>query len=85
MLHYVRSWGGAATPDSVGYRLVRSFQEEATGLIYGGFGAAIKAIAGPEAGTVKPPRADQPSLRLLTQRPGRLLPPPFKSWPGRAH
>jgi penicillin amidase len=80
MLSYAESWGEAAVPPSIGYRLVRSFEEDAIALIYGGFGGAIKALAGPSAGTVTARRAEWPSLRLLTARPDRLIPPPFKSW-----
>ncbi len=80
MLTYVRSWGEAAAVDSVGYRLVRSFEEDAIALIYGGFGGAIKALAGPDAGKVTPQRAEWPSLRLVTGRPEHLVPPPFRTW-----
>ncbi|MGO9982946.1 MAG: penicillin acylase family protein [Rhodomicrobium sp.] len=80
MLSEVKSWGEAAAIDSVGYRLVRSFEEEAIHLIYGGFGGAIKALAGSGAGKVTPPRAEWPSLRLLSARPNHLVPPPFKTW-----
>ena len=80
MLTYVRSWGEAAAVDLVGYRLVRSFEEDAIALIYGGFGGAIKALAGPDAGKVTPQRAEWPSLRLVTGRPEHLVPPPFRTW-----
>jgi penicillin G amidase len=80
MLSYAEDWGGAAKTDSVGYRLVRSFEEDAIQLIYGGFGGAIKAIAGPNAGPIVAHRAGWPSLQLLTGRPAQLVPPPFKTW-----
>jgi hypothetical protein len=62
------------------YRLVRSFEEEAVRLIYGGFGGAIAALAYPDAGPLTPQRAEWPSLRLLTERPDHLVPAPFQSW-----
>jgi penicillin G amidase len=80
MLNYVKNWGEAAATDSVGYRLVRSFEEEAVRLIYGGFGGAIRALAYPDAGPLTPRRAEWPSLRLLTERPNHLVPAPFQSW-----
>ncbi len=80
MSNQAQDWGGAAKINSVGYRLVRSFEEDAIQLIYGGFGGAIKAIAGPDAGPVVAHRAGWPSLQLLTRRPAQLVPPPFKTW-----
>jgi penicillin G amidase len=80
MLKEVATWGGAAAVDSIGYRLVRSFEEEAVRLIYGGYGGIIKALAGADAGPVTSRRAEIPSLRLLTERPRHLVPPPFQSW-----
>jgi penicillin amidase len=80
MLPYLRDWGGAAKTGSVGYRLVRSFEEEAIRLIYGGFGGAIKAASGPNAGRLTAPQPAWPSLRLLTQQPPQLVPPPFRQW-----
>jgi len=80
MLPYIRDWGGAAKTGSVGYRLVRSFEEESLRLIYGGFGSAIKAAAGPNAGRVTPSQPDWPALRLLTQQPTKLVPPPYHQW-----
>ncbi len=72
--------GEEATVDSIGYRLVRSFEEEAIRLIYGGFGGGIRAQAGTGAGTVTGRRAEWPSLRLLSDRPAHLVPPPFRTW-----
>jgi penicillin amidase len=79
-LGFVKDWDGAAAPGSVGYRLVRSFEEEAIALIYGGFGGPIKSLAGPEAGTMTARRPQDPSLRLLSEKPKHLVPPPFQSW-----
>jgi penicillin G amidase len=80
MLAPVRDWGGAARPGSVGYRLVRSFEEEAIRLVYGGFGGAIRQRAGTDAGPLSGQMARWPTLRLLTDRPAQLVPSPFKSW-----
>jgi penicillin amidase len=79
-LSFVEGWDGAAAPGSVGYRLVRSFEEEAVSLIYGGFGGVIKPLAGPDAGTMTARRPHGPSLRLLSEQPKHLVPPPFKTW-----
>jgi penicillin amidase len=79
-LNFVKDQDGAAVPGSVGYRLVRSFEEEAVALIYGGFGGTIRPLAGPDAGTMTARRPEGPSLRLLTEQPKHLVPPPFKTW-----
>jgi penicillin amidase len=79
-LRYVEGWDGAAAAGSVGYRLVRSFEEEAIELIYGGFGGAIEPLAGPDAGTVRARRPLGSSLQLLSEQPRHLVPPPFKTW-----
>lgn len=80
MVSYVRAWGAAAAMDSVGYRLVRSFEEQSTALIYSGFGGPIQSLAGPRAGTVQSRSARRSSLRLMMAQPRALVPPPFSSW-----
>ena len=80
----VESWGGRATPDSVGYRLVRSFRNRLISSIYGGYLAAMPMMATPPA---KPgaarfatPQADEPAWRLISEKPGGLVPSGFGSW-----
>ncbi|HLY54307.1 MAG TPA: penicillin acylase family protein [Stellaceae bacterium] len=80
MLEPVRDWGAAAKPESVGYRLVRSFEEEAIRLVYGGFGAAIRQEPGAGSGPLAGQLAGWPTLRLLVDQPPNLVPPPYKSW-----
>jgi penicillin amidase len=80
LIPYVADWGAAALPDSVGYRLVRSFEEDAIRLIYGGFGAPIQREAGGDSGPLATHQAARPSLRLLTEQPANLVPPSYKSW-----
>ncbi|MFY9658881.1 MAG: penicillin acylase family protein [Methylocystis sp.] len=80
----VLNWGGRATPDSVGYRLVRSFRLNLISSLYGAYVSALPVIATSQA---KPgparfatPQADEPAWRLINERPDRLVPPGFKSW-----
>ncbi len=80
MLNYVKGSSDTASTGSVGYRLVRSFEEEAVRLVYGGFGGAIARNAGHDAGPLIARRAQWPSLRLMTERPAYLVPPPFNTW-----
>ena len=78
MVPYVQSWGVHAAPDSVGYRLVRGYQGLAVRLLYGAYTAPIaKDIA--ERWLI-PHSAIWPAETLLTQRPAKLVPPPYKSW-----
>ena len=81
---YVEGWGGRATPDSVGYRLVRSFRLNLIASLYGAYLSAMPVIstplARPSAARLATPQADEPAWRLINERPERLLPPGFKSW-----
>jgi len=70
----VVDWGGRAVPDSAGYRLVREFRSGAIKRIFAGLAGKL----GPDA--TLPRQVDRPCVRLLTQRPVKLVPPPFKSW-----
>jgi penicillin G amidase len=70
----VADWGGLAVPDSSGYRLVWEFRRDAVRRIYAGLAGKL----GPDA--LLPRQLDRPCVRLLTERPGPLVPPPFKSW-----
>ncbi len=84
LIPQVENWGGRATPDSVGYRLVRSFRQQLISSVYGGYMTAIPVIATPLArpGAVRfaTPQADEPAWRLISEKPDRLVPPGFKSW-----
>jgi penicillin G amidase len=70
----VTDWGGHAAPDSAGYRLVREFRAGAIDRIYAGLAAKL----GSEAPV--PRQGNHPSIRLLTERPAALVPPPYKNW-----
>ncbi len=80
----VENWGGRATPNSVGYRLVRSFRQQLISSIYGGYMATMPVIATPlarpGAARFATPQGDEPAWRLLSEKPDQLLPSGFKSW-----
>ena len=84
LIRQVEKWGGRATPDSIGYRLVRSFRHQLISSIYGGYLTAIPVVATPlarpSAGRFATPQADEPAWRLISEKPDRLVPPGFKSW-----
>lgn len=78
MRPYVADWGGAAVPESVGYRLVRQFRDEVISRIYGGLAEPVTARIG-----IKPPVARQANavaLQLVQAQPAGLVPPPFGAW-----
>jgi len=81
---HVENWGGRATPDSVGYRLVRSFRHNLISSLYGAYLSALPVIARtpakPGPARFATPQADEPAWRLINERPDRLVPPGFKSW-----
>jgi penicillin amidase len=81
----VENWMGRAVPESVGYRLVRTFRLELITAIYDRYTAAMPVLEAPS--TNKPPprrlltnQADEPAWRLLSERPARLVPPGYLSW-----
>ena len=70
----VVDWGGRAVPDSSGYRLVKEFRAGVIKRIYAGLTAKLGDAA------PVPRQVDRPCVRLLTERPAALVPPPYKSW-----
>jgi penicillin G amidase len=78
MAPFVQSWGVHAAPDSVGYRLVRGYQALAVRLLYGAYTAPVAKDI--DARRLIPNSGTWPAEALLTQRPAKLVPPPYKSW-----
>ena len=76
----VQDWGGRAVPGSVGYRLVAAFRKSASHHVFAGFLGPVAARMGAAPGRTIEPRNDWPVLRLLTERPANLVPPPYKDW-----
>ena len=81
----VENWMGRAVPESVGYRLVRTFRLELITAIYDRYTAAMPVLEAPSKNKPQPRRlltnqADEPAWRLLSERPARLVPPGYLSW-----
>ncbi len=80
----VEHWGGRAEPESIGYRLVRTFRLESISALYDAYMAAMPVIE--ELPDRSQPRrlptnqADEPAWRLLSERPTQLLPPAYSNW-----
>jgi penicillin amidase len=79
---HVENWGGRAVPDSVGYRLVRTFRSELIRIVYEGFLSAGEGLTWADGGRRRMAvnQADEPIWRLLAERPGHLLPPGHSDW-----
>jgi penicillin amidase len=81
----VENWGGRAVPNSIGYRLVRTFRAELIAIMYDAYTAPMRAGEPVPAGGQRPRRvtskqADEPAWRLLTERPAHLVPPGYPDW-----
>jgi penicillin amidase len=78
----IEAWGGHASIDSVGYRIVRAFRESVRGLVLDPLLAPARArdekLLPP--GTAPNPRWEGPVWALVTERPPHLLDPRFPSW-----
>lgn len=75
----VEKWGGRASTDSVGYRLVRAWRVDVTDLIFEPLTARCKA-ADPEFKLARLEFSEGPAYRLLTEKPIHLLDPKYQSW-----
>jgi penicillin amidase len=78
----VEAWGGRASVDSVGYRVVRAFRERVRGLVLDPLLAPARAKDGKRLrpGTAPNARWEGPVWALVTERPAHLLDPKYPSW-----
>lgn len=76
MVDPVKSWGGRAIPESIGYRLVREFRSRLSQRLYGAYLAADGDLSRREIAR----QMEAPLRRLLTERPPALVPAPYKDW-----
>jgi penicillin amidase len=78
----VEAWGGRASIDSVGYRVVRAFRERVRGLVLDPLLAPARAKDGKRVrpGTAPNARWEGPVWALVTERPAHLLDPKHPSW-----
>ncbi len=81
MIRELESWGGRASVDSIGYRLIRTYRKSLIDRIYGGYTKTIAANADP----VKKSRwisqnAESAARRLITEQPAEIIPADYKNW-----
>jgi penicillin G amidase len=75
----VDAWGGRAGIDSAGYRIVRAFRTEVTGMLLDALTARCHE-ADPDFDPASMPMREGPVWRLVTERPAHLLPREHKTW-----
>jgi penicillin amidase len=80
----VVEWGGRASADSVGYRLVREWRDAVVESVVDGLTAPIRAVK-PDFETPRLEQIEGPVWRILEERPAHLLPPVFESWDALLH
>ena len=73
------SWTGRADPDSVGYRLVRTFRAAVSRAVYAPLHDYIRR-SDPDFDFGRANRAEGPLWQLVTNRPMHLLDATFASW-----
>jgi penicillin amidase len=78
----VEGWGGRASIDSVGYRIVRAFRGRVKDRVLDPLLAPVRAKDPRRVhpGTAPNARWEGPVWALVTQRPGHLLDPRYPSW-----
>lgn len=75
----VENWGGRASVDSVGYRLVRAFRVFLAEEVFEALTAEVREVA-PEFRWDLFHRWEGALWRMVSERPAHLLPPEFDSW-----
>jgi penicillin amidase len=73
------TWTGRADPESVAYRLVRSFRSAVSNEVYGAINDLIRRND-PDFDFGRANRAEGPLWQLVTERPPHFLPSRYESW-----
>jgi penicillin amidase len=73
----VSDWNAQATPDAVGYALVRAFRGETLDTLWRGL---TTALAGEEFSGRRPGQFELAGWRLINERPAAIMPPGAADW-----
>ena len=76
----VRDWIPRATPESVGYRLVRAFRLEVQSKVFHALTAPVRAANGGDVEPLLSNQFESVLWQLLSERPQHLLPGVYASW-----
>lgn len=79
-LELTRDWLPAAAPESVGYRLVRSFRLAAQAMAWEALTAPVREAYGDSVETWMSPQFEGPLWQLVSERPRHLLPANYANW-----
>ncbi|MDX1516225.1 MAG: penicillin acylase family protein [Woeseiaceae bacterium] len=77
---YVANWIPHATPESVGYRLVRSFRLEVRNRVFNGLMEPVRAAYESDVDLLISNQFEAPLWQLVNERPEHLLPANYESW-----
>lgn len=76
----VAEWIPRATPESVGYRLVRAFRLEVEGRVFHALMAPAREAYGDDVKLRRSNQFEAPLWSLVTSRPLHMLPKDYRSW-----
>jgi penicillin amidase len=76
----IRDWIPRATPESVGYRLVRAFRLEVQSKVFHALTEPVRAAHGQDVEPLLSNQFEGVLWQLLTERPEHLLPGAYDSW-----
>ena len=79
-LELTRSWKPAAAPDSVGYRLVRSFRLEVQARMWDALTMWIREAHGADVDVWMSPQFEGALWQIVTEKPPHLLPRNYDTW-----
>ena len=79
-LELTRDWLPAAAPESVGYRLVRSFRLAVQAMAWDALTAPVREAYGDSVETWLSPQFEGPLWQLVSERPEHLLPANYADW-----
>lgn len=74
------SWIPRASPESVGYRLVRAFRLEVQARVFHGLMASVRDVYGDDVKLRISNQFEAPLWSLVTEQPRHLLPADYETW-----
>ena len=78
--HLVDEWIPRATPESVGYRLVRAFRLEVRARVFHALMSSVREIYGDDVSLRISNQFEAPLWSLVTEQPEHLLPADYDNW-----
>ncbi|MEM8815798.1 MAG: penicillin acylase family protein [Pseudomonadota bacterium] len=79
-LRLTRDWLPRAAPESVGYRLVRSFRLQVQARVWEALTAPVREVYGDDVDVWRSPQFEDALWQLVNERPPHLLPANYEDW-----